>query len=92
MNRSGFPYLRMVAAELFLWTRGWRSRTRERVIHEYTGWRVNLSSPVLAIHPDGRLERLTVGEVRRENWQRILDGLVELGVRKGNVLDLLSLS
>lgn len=88
MNHTELLYLKMFVAELLSWFRGWRPRTRERVIQEYTDWQVDLSLPVLAIHPDGQLQRLTVGDVRQRNWRRILGGLAELGVTQGSVLEI----
>lgn len=80
-------YLQRGAQEIRAWWRGPQRRTRAQVVREYTDWRVDLEAPALAIYPDGRLENSTIGKVRDHNWRGILEGLDELGVRAGTVLE-----
>jgi len=80
-------YARLVLSECRAFVRGRQRRTQAQIIEEYGDWRVNLQQPVLAVHPDGRLERTRVGDVRARNWRRIVEGLGELGVTGGTVLE-----
>jgi SAM-dependent methyltransferase len=77
-----------VLAEIRALVRGRQRRTREQILSEYRDWRVDLDQPVLALHPDGRLERTRAIHVRQRNWQRIVAALRDdLGVAVGTVLE-----
>ena len=83
----GLRYVRLVLGAIRAFFREPQYRTKASIREEYGEWRVNLHQPVLAVHPDGRLERMRLATVRAQAWQRILEALAELGVDRGVVLE-----
>lgn len=86
MNRIAL-YVQLGLRELAAWRRGPHRRTKERIVAEYRSRLVDPARPVVVVDPDGRVRSSTVGAVRTDNWKRILEGLLSLGVRSGVVLE-----
>src|SRR2546427_2316233 len=88
MVATKLSYVRLVAVELVAFLRRRQHRTKPHIIQEYANWRVDLAQTVLTVDPAGRFDHTREGDARQQNWRRILEGLAELGVENGTVLEI----